>query len=310
MKPPPILVSYPYLKEPSGRMLAMMKRLGQHVPVMIDSGAYSAQRLGKPVDLDEYTDKVIEYTATVPNLWGCVQLDVLGNATKTRHNLDHMVARGAHPMPVLTVDRPAADAHDLMLVNHRICVGGGLGQFAGAGVWARSRYRAIKAAAGPGSQIHALGYVRYPSFLSCGLSSVDSSSLSYGYRMGIIRCFTEGHGMRCYRPDKWRPQFARLGITRAAFVPENLKGTDTSIPFFVSCHGAIAIAEASRRHGLLVFQAIAELTILMAVAAICSATRGQRFSYPCVRAEFGRIKALPNDARDDAIVDAFAKAAA
>jgi hypothetical protein len=73
------------------------------IDVLIDSGAYSAWRLGVPINLDEYCDFLI---ANRDWIWNYVSLDVINPgrpeeaAAMGRENYLHMRRRGLSPIPV------------------------------------------------------------------------------------------------------------------------------------------------------------------------------------------------------------------
>ncbi len=74
------------------------------IPIMLDSGAYSAFRKGKTIDIYEYIDYVWEMKVKVPESWlTCVSLDVIGDGHASYANWCIMRCAGLEPLPVYHV---------------------------------------------------------------------------------------------------------------------------------------------------------------------------------------------------------------
>jgi len=187
MRHPAILLSFEYLKKGNLKDLARTV-LGHNVcDILIDSGAFSAHRLGHHIRITSYIECCKELLAH-PEVWGCIQLDKIGDEEGSRRNLDRMVQSGVKPMPVLTTDAPLERLKEYVQINKRICIAGGLGKFSGVEKWSYDRYRrAVKAH--PDAEFHGLGYVRWPEMFETGLRTVDSSSHSAGERFGCLAYF-------------------------------------------------------------------------------------------------------------------------
>ena len=144
---PPILFSFHYLQR-GGAVASLCHRIMQQpgACLLIDSGAFSAHRLGERIRLTYYIE-ACRYYLESPQVWGCIQLDVVGNAEASRRNLMSMVDSGVRPMPVLTSDAPLERLQEYQQVNDRICIAGALGQFVGREDWITSRYQQAHAVA-------------------------------------------------------------------------------------------------------------------------------------------------------------------
>jgi hypothetical protein len=86
-----ILVAMPYLRGFRRHWSPEWSPLGY----MLDSGAFSAWKSGKPTDIDALIEE-----AKRPPWTEVVGLDVIGSAEGTRRNMDTMRARGCAAMPV------------------------------------------------------------------------------------------------------------------------------------------------------------------------------------------------------------------
>ena len=69
---PHILISYAYVRSNT------FNQYLDNWTVMVDSGAFTAHRTGKEVDLDEYGNWLRDYSAH-PALYDAMQLDVIGD---------------------------------------------------------------------------------------------------------------------------------------------------------------------------------------------------------------------------------------
>lgn len=177
---PWILLSYAYFDQTS---FDLVQGLAQRMDVLIDSGAFTAHRQGHHIDIGHYTDFCLRLE---PVVYGCVQLDVPGDRERTRSNLVEQRRRGAHVMPVLTVDMDISEAAAMMEINRKICLAGGLSLPRAA---LAQRALGVQEASGGVARIHALAYVRHPEILMLPLASVDSSSYTAGGRYGLLQIY-------------------------------------------------------------------------------------------------------------------------
>lgn len=93
-----ILVATPYLKQ-YDRDSACAGY--QPANLMLDSGAFSAWKSGKEIDIDALIVESLK-----PRWTASVGLDVIGSAEGTRKNLDYMQAQGSPAMPVFHIGDP------------------------------------------------------------------------------------------------------------------------------------------------------------------------------------------------------------
>lgn len=267
----PFLFSYHYIKATKGLHRLVMKILeDESADVIIDSGAFSAHRLGSPINLEEYTT-FCRSISHYKRLWGCVQLDVVGNAAGTKENLKKTLDLGYTPMPVLTTTEPVEYIDELYKINKRICCAGNLGQFSGAVKWACDRHSKCSARLPEDARLHGLGFVRWPQMYQVGLSTVDSSSWVDGSRYGCLWMFDRSRGlvsMEPYRDVKGvgggslRPEYIKLltdcGITLEDFKNTQLMASGQAISFcsLLTAYGSIWQSSFSRKRGLGLYLAV------------------------------------------------------
>lgn len=302
---PPFLFSYHYLKKSGPNDLAalcslFMKTKG--ASLMIDSGAFSAHRIGARIRLTNYIESC-KYYQSSPNTWGCVQLDVIGNAEQTYRNLYAMVDKGVTPMPVLTVDAPYESLLEFQQINKRICIAGALGSFTGRTEYIETRYRQSKSLV-PNAQLHGLGYIRYPSMYSVGLSSCDSSSHATGMMFGNYGRFSRSEGIDYIAQEektpgaislKWKQFIRDCGLTLAEINDRQLFTSGscsfTAIAQSVCC-GMQAVHSA--KHGLQVFSSAPNwCCAARMLIGLRFALPDGRFDYHKAREEYRKCQVTP-----------------
>jgi hypothetical protein len=113
-----ILVAYPYYKGLDLTTLPDRTRL------VIDSGAFTAWKSGKPIALDDYC-RFIEGLKTKP--WRYFSLDVIGDPHASMQNYETMLRRGFSPMPVFTRGEDFSVLEDYYKTSEVVGVGGLVG---------------------------------------------------------------------------------------------------------------------------------------------------------------------------------------
>jgi hypothetical protein len=284
--------------------------------ILIDSGAFSAHRLGEKIRLTTYIEACKEYLS-YDDVWGCIQLDVIGNKERSRANLHRMVSAGVRPMPVLTVDAPLEWAKEYADINPRMCVAGALGAFEGCQEWIEERYHKVKEVA-PQSELHGLGYVRWPQMFTVPLASVDSSSHSAGERYGILAKFNRQTGMKflgrrvVHYANGWKNMDAefkdyldKCRVTRRDWFDEGLINSGPGS--FAACSMTATSAQQSiygKRHDRAIFQAGSNwLCWARMMLVIKHGADDASFDFWRVRKELLALRAMPVEKRNDAILE-------
>lgn len=266
---PPLLISYCYYQSSRGigGLQAFVDRLLEEdgACLMIDSGAFTAWNAGIRIRLTTYIE-ACKYFLESPRVWGCVQMDVIGDAIRSERNLYAMVKAGVRPMPVLTIDAPCDRIKEFQQINNRICIshlGNIKGSREGKQEWERNRMRSAKGMV-PTAELHGLAYIRSPAEIySSGLTSCDSTSHSVGERFGTMARFKQGHGIENITPRN----FAAASAETMAWIKEcGCTNDDIHDDYlfrrgpcsFIAFAGAVAHglqALQFRNHGIILFQA-------------------------------------------------------
>lgn len=244
------------------------------INTMIDSGAFTlhnakAKRDWLNVDnYCKYLDKNADYVEKY------VMLDVIGNESKSKENYELMLKRGLNPMFVFTMaDMDYEYLKAAVKNNEHVCVAGGV---TNKGAWVQQRFQKVyKTTQG---KIHGLGYVTYPNMYKLPLHSTDSSSwLQAPLVFGNIPYFDNGLKGFGYKdvlkkkrriPEQVKPIFEDAKITPQNFSNINYHKGNRSIGFFMSIIAFIEYQKVSRRAGLRLFMAVANVDQLKAILFI------------------------------------------
>jgi hypothetical protein len=180
---PALLVSYFYLKH----FQKERHRYGFR-DWSLDSGAFSANNSGKPIDLTEYIEACKELLANDPTLVEVFALDVIGDWKASVRNTEKMWAEGVPAIPVFHANDPWSVIEDMKGKYPKIAIGGVAG-------FLRSRKRKVEfyqqcfARVWP-QRIHALGLASVPILETLPFHSVDAATWELGPAgFGSWRCF-------------------------------------------------------------------------------------------------------------------------
>lgn len=181
MSPSPklnILVSYHYFNDQHRAALAT---LGDDARLLIDSGAFTAWKGGKTVELDDYC-RFIEGLPITP--WRYFTLDVVGDPDGTQRNYEAMLRRGFTPVPIHTRGDSLAALDRYYETSDVVALGG----LVGGGDRAKAHVKAVTQHAGS-RHLHLLGVTSLNWLKYLRPYSVDSSSWENGGRWGLIRLY-------------------------------------------------------------------------------------------------------------------------
>lgn len=110
------LYSYFYT---GGNMQSILRGFPAHY--FIDSGAFSADTQGTPIQIGQYIEFIQEYEKYV-HLYA--NLDVLHDARRTWRNQEMMEKSGLHPLPVFHMGDPIKYLHRCVAEYDYFCIGG------------------------------------------------------------------------------------------------------------------------------------------------------------------------------------------
>lgn len=155
------------------------------VRLFLDSGAFTAWKSGKPIELDDYC-KFIEELPIKP--WRYLMLDVIGDPEATMRNYETMLDRGFKPVPIFTRGEDPAIIDKLYETSDIIAIGGLVGTQKNKG-FAKGILEHLK-----GRPAHLLGFTNKTFIKALRPYSCDSSSLQGAARYGQVELFNERDG--------------------------------------------------------------------------------------------------------------------
>lgn len=206
-----VLVAYPYC---TPQVLDALAGCGDRLRFLLDSGAFTAWKAGKPIDLDDYC-RFLERVPVRP--WRYFMLDVIGDPHGTMRNYETMLKRGFKPVPIFTRGEDPSVLDDYYKTSDVVGIGGLVGTAGNRGF-----VRGIMRHVGQ-KKVHWLGFtdvnfVKFYRPYMCDSSGWDQS------RYGQIR-FYMGKGNFCYvkrqNLKKIGPKIAET-ITSYGFSVESL----------------------------------------------------------------------------------------
>jgi hypothetical protein len=173
---------------------AAKNKLSKQFNIILDSGAFSAWRLGNPIDLAEYCDWLGENMDWVGH---SVALDVIDPlnpekaAEKSLRNYEYMIKQGLDPIPVVHVGERFEWLHELIKMGASY-VGFSASSIIdrrGIDSWYAHAFNQIVDEAGlPGIRVHAFGEGRVSALLQFPWYSADSTSWLYtSQRVGVLQ---------------------------------------------------------------------------------------------------------------------------
>jgi hypothetical protein len=116
-----ILVAYPYARP---EIIELFKTEQGVIRFVLDSGAFTAWKAGKPIALDDYC-KFIEKLPIVP--WKYFTLDVIGDPHGSLKNYEIMLKRGFAPVPIFTRGEDPSVLDDYYKHSDIVGIGGLVG---------------------------------------------------------------------------------------------------------------------------------------------------------------------------------------
>ena len=175
-----LLVAYPYLK---GRIFETLKEIEPYTRLVVDSGAFTAWKAGKSIELDDYC-KFLEALPVRP--WRYFTLDVIGDPHGTMKNYEIMLARGFKPVPIFTRGEDPGVLDDLYKTSDLLGIGGLVGTQGNTG-FVNGIMKKIA-----GRRVHLLGFTRIEFLRAHRPYMCDASSWESGARFASLPLYTGG----------------------------------------------------------------------------------------------------------------------
>ena len=169
-----LLVAYPYAKP---EIIDLVKQNESRICFLLDSGAFTAWKAGKPIALDDYC-KFIESLPFKP--WRYFTLDVIGDPEATMRNYETMLARGLKPVPIFTRGEDPKLLDTYYETSDVVGIGGLVGTGGNKGF-----VKGIMRKVGT-RRVHLLGFTNQPFLKAYRPYMADSSSWEMGAR--YARC--------------------------------------------------------------------------------------------------------------------------
>lgn len=185
-----ILVAYPYLKP---EVIRVLKENEADVRFVLDSGAFTAWKAGKPISLDAYC-KLIESLPIKP--WRYFALDVIGDGEASHRNYELMLKRGLRPIPVFTRGEDIGMIDEYYKTSEVLGIGGLVGTPGNKGF-----VKGIMAKIA-GRKVHWLGFNAKEYIAHYRPYMCDSSSWSSSFRYASAAVYDrDGRWLRFTKKD-------------------------------------------------------------------------------------------------------------
>lgn len=206
-----ILIAYPYFDKAS---LPILERQPKgSVRLLVDSGAFTAHTLGKPIHHQAYLSFL--KTLSVVGPYNAVQLDVIGNPEATYKNLMMAYDAGLEVMPVFTRGESLDRLEQFYRLSPYILLGG-VAQGA-----LNTNYVTWFEKHNKGRPVHWLGFTRVPFLKHYKPLSADSSSWMSCARYGRLDLYAgAGRFLTWTRAQSQKPPspaivkaIGRMGLT-------------------------------------------------------------------------------------------------
>jgi len=233
------LVSYAYMSPPMQEAL-----FSSGAKILIDSGAFTAWKSGKPIELEAYRDWLLAHQDKV---WGYLNLDVVGDPEGSEVNLAFLRAAGLDPIPVITRGMTLRQAMPMQDSQGRVAIGGLVG------TPDKLKFVTALRPALAGKKVHVLGTFN-PEILNLpDVATADASTGTNALRFGALRFIYRGarHSLtRAHFTNVLSPAAAYLLAVTGA-TAEGLRGPwVNSIGVFREVAFRVAVLNAARLSAL------------------------------------------------------------
>jgi hypothetical protein len=175
-----LLVAYPYVKPD---VVELVKNNQHRVRFLLDSGAFTAWKAGKPIGLDDYC-RFIDGLPFRP--WRYFSLDVIGDPHGTQKNYETMLARGYTPVPIFTRGEDPKMLEEYYKTSDVVGIGGLVGTEGNKG-FVNGIMKQVA-----GRKVHLLGFTNLAFMKVHRPYMADSSSWEMGARFASCPLYLGG----------------------------------------------------------------------------------------------------------------------
>lgn len=175
-----LLVAYPYITD---NVLHLIGKQTDRCRFVVDSGAFTAWKAGKPIALDDYC-RFIEGLPVKP--WRYFTLDVIGDPHASMRNYETMLSRGFTPVPIFTRGEDPSVLDDYYKTSEVVGIGGLVGTKGNRG-FVNGIMRHVK-----GRKVHWLGFTNTDFIKHYRPYMCDSSTWEAGARFATVRLYMGG----------------------------------------------------------------------------------------------------------------------
>lgn len=163
-------------------MIDTLASCGKKLRLLLDSGAFTAWKAGKPIALDDYC-RFLDSLKIKP--WRYFMLDVIGDPHATMRNYETMLKRGYDPIPIFTRGEDPSVLEDYYKTSDVVGIGGLVGTPANKGF-----VKGIMQTIG-NRKVHWLGFTSQPFIAQYRPFSCDSSSWQAAFMYGRVSLYLD-----------------------------------------------------------------------------------------------------------------------
>ena len=185
-----ILVSYPYFDQ---GISDLVQERHDDIELLIDSGAFTAFKQNKPIELKEYT----AFIHSLPfKPFGYFMLDVIGDPGATRKNYQAMLKDGLKPIPVFTRGENPRQLESYYERSKIVAIGGLAGTI-GNKAFVRGIMPKVKK-----RKVHWLGFMNQDFIAKYKPYSCDTANWHYAARFANIHLYYgRGRWIKVFKKD-------------------------------------------------------------------------------------------------------------
>jgi hypothetical protein len=199
-----MLLSYHYFKK---KAELVKSYIAKGFDIFIDSGAFSAETKGVPINIDEFCEFIIETgVATYAGL------DVIGNAKATIENIRYMEnCYKLSPIPTFHLGGNLDDLYHLLNRGNTYIALGGLVFSTNIMRYCDEVWSIILKEA-PEIRVHGFGMTNFEMMERYPWYSVDSSTYKSGRRFGRIPILWDGFNFKTFQEEEFCEYLKQLGF--------------------------------------------------------------------------------------------------